>query len=142
MPSGCVALLLGSFPSSSRLFGFPYFAVAEIGKRTKSSPRSRRLRTNRQEGRFLIHCATFDTMNGLPGDVTEHCCGGDPRSPVSAYSASRVQSSGRAFASPSFGERTGNGTYALRDVLTDESVIVPARRRFPGPGHQSGHPAR
>lgn len=34
--------------------------------------------TPRQEGRFVIYVANFDTMNGLVGFLTENCCGGTP----------------------------------------------------------------
>lgn len=36
----------------------------------------------RQEGRFIIYSANFDTMNALLGFLTENCCGGDPCTPV------------------------------------------------------------
>ena len=32
----------------------------------------------RQEGRFIIYTAQFDTMNALLGFLTENCCGGTP----------------------------------------------------------------
>jgi ArsR family transcriptional regulator len=32
----------------------------------------------RQEGRFVIYAAQFDTMNALLGFLTENCCGGTP----------------------------------------------------------------
>lgn len=32
----------------------------------------------RQDGRFMIYSANFDTMNGLVGFLTENCCGGSP----------------------------------------------------------------
>jgi DNA-binding transcriptional ArsR family regulator len=38
----------------------------------------------RQEGRFLIYAAQFDTMNALLGFLTENCCGGNPCSPGAA----------------------------------------------------------
>jgi ArsR family transcriptional regulator len=38
--------------------------------------------TPRQEGRFIIYVAQFDTMNGLLAFLTENCCGGNPCSPV------------------------------------------------------------
>jgi DNA-binding transcriptional ArsR family regulator len=38
--------------------------------------------TPRQEGRFVIYAANFDTMNSLIGFLTENCCGGKPCSPV------------------------------------------------------------
>jgi DNA-binding transcriptional ArsR family regulator len=34
--------------------------------------------TPRQDGRFVIYVANFDTMNGLVGFLTENCCGGNP----------------------------------------------------------------
>ncbi|QJD99848.1 helix-turn-helix transcriptional regulator [Massilia forsythiae] len=36
----------------------------------------------RQEGRFVIYAANFDTMNSLIGFLTENCCGGNTCSPV------------------------------------------------------------
>lgn len=38
----------------------------------------------RQEGRFIIYAAQFDTMNGLLAFLTENCCGGNPCTPVCA----------------------------------------------------------
>ena len=38
----------------------------------------------RQEGRFVIYAARFDTMNALLGFLTENCCGGNPCSPLQA----------------------------------------------------------
>lgn len=32
----------------------------------------------RQEGRFIIYAAQFDTMAGLIAFLTENCCGGSP----------------------------------------------------------------
>jgi ArsR family transcriptional regulator, arsenate/arsenite/antimonite-responsive transcriptional repressor len=37
----------------------------------------------RQDGRFVIYAARFDTMNALVGFLTENCCGGLPCSPTS-----------------------------------------------------------
>jgi ArsR family transcriptional regulator, arsenate/arsenite/antimonite-responsive transcriptional repressor len=37
----------------------------------------------RQEGRFVIYAARFDTMNALVGFLTENCCGGRPCGPIS-----------------------------------------------------------
>lgn len=34
--------------------------------------------TARQEGRFVIYTAQFDTMSGLVGFLTENCCAGVP----------------------------------------------------------------
>ncbi len=39
---------------------------------------------SRQEGRFIIYAAQFDTMNALLGFLTENCCGGTPCPPQSA----------------------------------------------------------
>lgn len=38
--------------------------------------------TARQEGRFVIYAARFDTMNALLGFLTENCCGGAPGTPA------------------------------------------------------------
>ena len=38
----------------------------------------------RQEGRFVIYAAQFDTMNALLGFLTENCCGGSPCAPGAA----------------------------------------------------------
>lgn len=32
----------------------------------------------RQDGRFIIYTAQFETMNALLGFLTENCCGGQP----------------------------------------------------------------
>ncbi|CAL1240007.1 ArsR/SmtB family transcription factor [Candidatus Methylocalor cossyra] len=37
-----------------------------------------RLVNPRQEGRFVIYAANFDTMNRLLAFLTENCCGGKP----------------------------------------------------------------
>ncbi len=36
----------------------------------------------RQEGRFMIYAAQFDTMHALVGFLTENCCGGQPCAPA------------------------------------------------------------
>jgi DNA-binding transcriptional ArsR family regulator len=36
----------------------------------------------RQDGRFVIYAARFDTMNALVGFLTENCCGGSPCCPA------------------------------------------------------------
>ena len=38
--------------------------------------------TSRQEGRFVIYAAQYDTMNTLLGFLTENCCCGDACSAV------------------------------------------------------------
>jgi ArsR family transcriptional regulator len=45
----------------------------------------------RQEGRFVIYAANFDTMNDLVGFLTENCCGGNPCSPTSGVACEPVQ---------------------------------------------------
>lgn len=35
----------------------------------------------RQDGRFIIYTAQFDTMNALLGFLTENCCGGQSCTP-------------------------------------------------------------
>lgn len=40
--------------------------------------------TSRQEGRFVIYSANFDTMNGLLAYLTDNCCGGASCSPAPA----------------------------------------------------------
>lgn len=37
---------------------------------------------SRQEGRFVIYAANFDTMLGLVSFLTENCCGGNARVPA------------------------------------------------------------
>lgn len=37
---------------------------------------------SRQEGRFVIYAAQFETMNALLGFLTQNCCGGNPCSPA------------------------------------------------------------
>jgi len=38
--------------------------------------------TSRQESRFVIYSANFETMSALIGFLTENCCGGNPCTPV------------------------------------------------------------
>jgi len=40
--------------------------------------------TSRQDGRFIIYAASFETMNTLIGFLTENCCGGKSCLPVRA----------------------------------------------------------
>jgi DNA-binding transcriptional ArsR family regulator len=37
---------------------------------------------SRQEGRFIIYSANFDTMNGLLTYLTDNCCGGQSCAPT------------------------------------------------------------
>lgn len=36
------------------------------------------LLTSRQDGRFVIYAAQYDTMSDLLGYLTDNCCGGEP----------------------------------------------------------------
>jgi len=38
----------------------------------------------RQDGRFVIYAARFETMNALLGFLTQNCCGGNPCFPATA----------------------------------------------------------
>jgi len=40
--------------------------------------------TSRQEGRFVIYSANYESMNGLIQFLTENCCGGAPCNPPSS----------------------------------------------------------
>jgi DNA-binding transcriptional ArsR family regulator len=42
-----------------------------------------RMVASRQEGRYVIYSANFDTMQGLIAFLTENCCGGVPCGPTS-----------------------------------------------------------
>ena len=46
------------------------------------------LLNSRQEGRFVIYSANFDTMNGVLAYLMQNCCGGNPCTPVTACVAS------------------------------------------------------
>jgi ArsR family transcriptional regulator len=51
--------------------------------------------TPRQDGRFIIYAANFETMNELIGFLTENCCGGKactPARPVAKPAAKRSAS--------------------------------------------------
>lgn len=43
--------------------------------------------SSRQDGRFVIYSANFQTMNGVIQFLTENCCGGNPCSPVCTTTA-------------------------------------------------------
>lgn len=45
----------------------------------------------RQEGRFVIYCAQYDTMNELLSFLTENCCSGNPCSPAAASCTSKPE---------------------------------------------------
>lgn len=42
------------------------------------------LATSRQEGRFVIYSAKYETMNTVLDYLTENCCGGNPCTPATA----------------------------------------------------------
>ncbi|WP_036175365.1 helix-turn-helix transcriptional regulator [Massilia sp. 9096] len=44
----------------------------------------------RQEGRFVIYAAKFDTIDALLGFLTENCCGGAPCTGVTACAPGAV----------------------------------------------------
>lgn len=48
----------------------------------------------RQEGRFVIYAARFDTMNGVLAFLTENCCGGNPCSAACEVSCAGTASDG------------------------------------------------
>ncbi|MES2934220.1 MAG: metalloregulator ArsR/SmtB family transcription factor [Pseudomonadota bacterium] len=41
----------------------------------------------RQDGRFIIYAANFETMNALMAFLTESCCGGNPCSPLAGLAS-------------------------------------------------------
>lgn len=79
IPAGQIATLL-DVPPSSLSFHLKELAHAQLV-------------TSRQEGRFIFHCANFETMNGLLTYLTENCCGGSPCLPATACSTSRKHQS-------------------------------------------------
>ena len=46
--------------------------------------------TPKQDGRFVIYSANYDTMNGVIGFLTENCCGGNVCSPLGVCHISDV----------------------------------------------------
>ncbi len=46
--------------------------------------------TSRQESRFVIYSANFDTMSDLIGFLTNNCCGGNPCLPVCSPTCSTI----------------------------------------------------
>lgn len=45
----------------------------------------------RQDGRFIIYAAQFETMNGLVAFLTANCCGGNPCTPAGTPSCATTQ---------------------------------------------------
>jgi len=62
MPAGAIAEKLG-VPNSSLSFHLAQLTRAGLAK-------------SRQDGRFVIYSADFESMNALVGYLTENCCGG------------------------------------------------------------------
>jgi DNA-binding transcriptional ArsR family regulator len=52
-----------------------------------------RLVTSRQESRFVIYSANFETMNELVGFLTENCCGGTPCLPTALVECACIEES-------------------------------------------------
>ncbi|MBC3869605.1 ArsR/SmtB family transcription factor [Undibacterium oligocarboniphilum] len=50
------------------------------------------LTTARQDGRFMIYTANFETMNDLLGFLTDNCCGGNPCSSASSCTSDACSS--------------------------------------------------
>lgn len=46
---------------------------------------------SRQDGRFVIYSANFDTMNGLLTFLTDNCCGGASCAPTAALDCTPLQ---------------------------------------------------
>lgn len=74
LPAGQVAELTGIPPSS---LSFHLKELSHAG-----------LAESRQEGRFVIYTARYETMNALLGYLTDNCCGGNPCTPASACTPS------------------------------------------------------
>lgn len=70
LPAGRIAELAGVPPSS---LSFHLKELSHAG-----------LAGSRQNGRFVIYTARFETMNGLLAYLTDNCCGGNPCTPVSS----------------------------------------------------------
>lgn len=69
LSAGKVAELTGIAPSS---LSFHLKEISHAG-----------LADSRQDGRFVIYTARFETMNALLGYLTDNCCGGNPCTPAS-----------------------------------------------------------
>lgn len=70
LPAGKIADLTGIPPSS---LSFHLKELTHAG-----------LTQARQDGRFVIYTARFDSMNALLGFLTENCCGGQACAPACA----------------------------------------------------------
>ena len=54
----------------------------------------------RQDGRFIIYSARYDTMNGLLAFLTENCCGGQPCGPQAGPACETAREPARVSTSP------------------------------------------
>lgn len=68
LPAGKISELTGIVPSSLS------FHLKELSHAAMVN--------SRQDGRFVIYTANFDTVNALLGFLTENCCGGASCLPV------------------------------------------------------------
>lgn len=68
LPAGKISELTGIAPSSLS------FHLKELSHAAMVN--------SRQDGRFVIYTANFETMNALLGFLTENCCGGASCLPV------------------------------------------------------------
>ena len=69
LPAGKIAELTALAPSSLS-FHLKELALADMV-------------SSRQEGRFVIYSARYETMDTVLAYLTENCCGGNPCTPVS-----------------------------------------------------------
>ncbi|WP_426322809.1 ArsR/SmtB family transcription factor [Pseudoduganella sp. R-43] len=99
METKAVLAALGALSQESRLNTFRLLvqagpqglAASKIGEQLDIAPSSLSFHlkelTNagliepRQEGRFIIYSANFDTMNGVLSFLTDNCCGGQSCAP-------------------------------------------------------------
>ncbi|MDE2598418.1 MAG: helix-turn-helix transcriptional regulator [Rhodocyclaceae bacterium] len=70
LPAGKLAELTGLAPSSLS-FHLKELVFADMVN-------------SKQEGRFVIYTAKYETMNAVLAYLTENCCGGNPCTPVTA----------------------------------------------------------
>jgi len=75
LPAGKISELTGIAPSSLS------FHLKELNHAAMVS--------SRQDGRFVIYTANFETMNALLGFLTENCCGGASCLPACSTSSEK-----------------------------------------------------
>lgn len=104
MKTKSVVSALGALAQESRLNAFRLLvqtgpqglAASKISEKLKIAPSSLSFHLKelsnaglieaRQEGRFIIYSANFDTMNSVLSFLTENCCGGESCAPSSITS--------------------------------------------------------